>query len=367
MISAELERLLLAELGPSLQVPGEYEINLDDPSAQGLVFAWTAENPRRNAMSQRRWQNATIPIAGDPVWFTGPVPGGGRAGAAAIFDGSGNARATHSVSFEGANQLTILALAETADTASYGAVFEDTTNGGSPYISYDLQFRVGGVIRWELQSGGALTTLDFPVAVANTPYFMGGTYDGATSRQYIDGKMVQSAAMTGALGSGGHYSIGDDVFGSALNGKIYLIYAWRRALPEAEIRELARNPRRLFQPSALTLLTGRILSSGLGSSISLDKTIDPFSLDANIKALEGLSLTKTLSNFSLSANLAGQISISLSKTIPDFSLASAMESIDNISFDRSIDPFSLSAHLQNVSVPPSPKSNYVVSLRRRRR
>lgn len=261
MFSGELDRLLLSELGQNLQHQGEWEIDPDHPLAKDCIFAWTAENPRRNAMVGRRQQSLRF-NALDPTW-TAFTPGGGRGGACAVFDGTGNQHGDFASGIDPSQGpgWTMLALAQNNNPDGHAFDIFSKNNGGSPFVDFNLRFQNNSFSQpggWacDVRVAGGTNTVSFvtndPI-VSGQPYFFGSTYDGTTHTLYVDGKnLVTNSSTTGALlnDSSGTQRIGTNSATTGhgnLTGKIYLVFAWRRALTQAEVLSLTRNPRQMFR------------------------------------------------------------------------------------------------------------------------
>lgn len=82
------------------------------------------------------------------------------------------------------------------------------------YAPYDLFFRSNGTLVGQIfTNGGVLEVIDPKALAINTVYHAVLTYDGSTSRLYVNGALVATATKSGTIAgylSGYGFSIGDD-------------------------------------------------------------------------------------------------------------------------------------------------------------
>lgn len=261
-----------------------FGINQASCQAPGLIF-WgpgdvgggTLANAVPRYIKSGTTYNGTVPTGGK--WVPGVDGGKG----ALVYDGS-----TTRVALDNSNglpataKLSVSCWVKTSTTARYQYVF---VKWGVLANSDSWQLRIDaatGFVYWTLSTNGAYQAPNDLNGTSNVAdgkwHLIVATYDGATSRVYVDGKLENSVSVSGALFAGtsdvnfGGLSDGglttNWLIGSIDDPRIYNI-----ALPLAVIKsmynpstrwELRRRPRRYTGAGSGSILRlrARAMSGG---------------------------------------------------------------------------------------------------------
>jgi hypothetical protein len=163
----------------------------------------------------------------------------GRFGGALAFNGTGYVTIPHSGGLDLTTGMTLEAwVYPTTPLTDWATIVMKEMPGDSPYVLYAAI--TGGAPRVYITPRGiasATATGASPLPV-NTWSHLAGTFDGSTLRLYVNGTLVASRAVTGALrNSTGILTIGGNaVWGEYFQGRIDEVRIYNRALAPAEIQ-----------------------------------------------------------------------------------------------------------------------------------
>lgn len=129
----------------------------------------------------------------------------------------------------------------TSASRGFAGAFTDNSNTSALLFSGTdnlLRLRVNG-------GTDAISTATLPSG-SFTDVWIAGTYDGATSRVYINGKEEGSASVSGTIGVGTPPAFDLMQYagsaGTSMHGTVYLCYVYGRALGAGELRRLMVEP-----------------------------------------------------------------------------------------------------------------------------
>lgn len=206
--------------------PPVYAQSMDE----GLVGYWPFDEGS-GASSADRSGNGNTATLSPEVRFTNAIPPLPVNNAAALtFRAGGQVTAT-SNGLNNLQQLTIAAWVRQTDDQY---VQRYVTLGAENAV---LRYDVGLHFYLKLNDRLVGIRVDTAAFTLNSYHHVAGTYDGATLRLYLDGKLVGSQAVSGTVGSGSgiHFSSVEE----PLQGELDEVRIYNRALTPSAIRDMA--------------------------------------------------------------------------------------------------------------------------------
>ncbi|MCH7559683.1 MAG: LamG domain-containing protein [Planctomycetes bacterium] len=235
---------------PVLKPVRGIRLNKSHPLARGLVGYWLFNEGSGSTVFDLSGNNQTGTLQADAHFDVGGF------GSLIDFDGTGDFVSVVTNKDIGNGSYTVIARVQTgADVTSQTRVILGKRNTANTYPllfgidNYTTGKTQVGLHRWDgAASEKALSGID---AVANTDYWVAGTWDGTNLKLYVDGilKGTTDASALGDSSNADDYSIGArEKSGSELywDGKIYYVYLYNRALTASEIALLYREPFCMF-------------------------------------------------------------------------------------------------------------------------
>jgi glucose/arabinose dehydrogenase len=199
------------------------------PPATGLVGAWSFDETSGTTA-------ADASGSGNTGTVSGPARTAGRYGGALSFDGVNDwVTVNDANSLDLTNRITLEAWVRPTGLGDWRTVLIKERPGQLAYALYASTDN-------NRPSGHVFTNADImlrgpSVLAANTWSHLAYTYDGSTTRLYVNGTQVATAALTGnAMTSGSPLRIGGNaVWGEWFSGAIDEVRVYNRALSAAEI------------------------------------------------------------------------------------------------------------------------------------
>jgi hypothetical protein len=229
-------------------------INWEHPRARGLVGCWLFNERGGNRISDLSPSKNDGAFAGSPAWIPDALSLNGGAGSWVNFG--------YKQQFVfGSSDFTIcLRMIKNAETASWSNVFflcrgdvgADTDNNSFRWIlTTDGTNEIPDfIIR---KTGASVEAMGTQNLVIDRAYSMAAVRRGDTLNQYINGVLDgTSAGASGDIANGGAYplmlcSSGTGSSSSSVNGTIYYVYIYNRALSPDEITALCASPYEMFE------------------------------------------------------------------------------------------------------------------------
>lgn len=219
-------------------------LNRADPLAKGLAGAWLFSEGAGLSVRDSAGSNHGT-LTNGPTWGSGPY------GKLLTFDASNDY-----ISIPARTELLPTTAVTFAAIVRLNAAvdFRCIAAAMTSYGNYGWNFMVSstGFLRWEVDTTGGIVTLNGTTSIVGSHALVAGTYDGANTRVYRDGKQENSSALTGTIdyGSPPTFVIGVRFPSEALyywNGTQTAAWLWNRALTARDMRDLAADPFRMFR------------------------------------------------------------------------------------------------------------------------
>ncbi len=214
-------------------------INWNNPLTQGLTICGAGDTPFEivhNTMASQYGSAATIKAG---------IPGVGRSFNGSAGSGNSDGYSVVSNYTIGAGKpatMFCLAIQNTSSSGiTYGIMGNFAANG------FAIKPNSSGFHRFVVWDGGGQQNIASSVTVAlGIPHFTVGTIDGTTSRLYVDGTQLASAA-TGfsSAGLSSDFGVGTAA-ASGFDGTIFLWGVYNRCLSASEVLQLTNNPWQIF-------------------------------------------------------------------------------------------------------------------------
>ena len=198
----------------------------------GLVLSLDAGNSKSYPGSGTTWTD--LSGNGNTGTLTNGPTYSSANGGSIVFDGVNDyVGAGNSISGLNGTAVTVSAWVRTNSIGGEQYLLDASTNGGSGN-GLSIRIRANGSIRfWNYNA--TYNANSASILSANTWYYIAGTWDGTTSRVYInglpDGTNTGDANFLGSIYQIGH----SNMLGGFFNGNISSVSIYNRALSAAEI------------------------------------------------------------------------------------------------------------------------------------
>jgi hypothetical protein len=224
-------------------------INRSHPLARGLVGAWAFQDGGGSTLRDVSWRGNHGTLTNmDPAtdWVTS------RYGGALDFDGSNDYASvpqTSSLAFTTSMSIECLVKLDTTSGAQCIVDSRHTDNSGFYLFCYSHVAPISFV--FGMSTGGTADNLTTTPVVSGVWYHLIGTWDGATSRVYLDGVLEGSMSKTGTMTvSTAPLRIGyRHTNNYPLNGQVSLARLWDRPLSPSEVMDLYVSGNDLYSPA----------------------------------------------------------------------------------------------------------------------
>lgn len=236
------------------QPQGAVAVDWNSPISRDLTFAWNGSNPIYQSIFQ---QQGIIKGAGS---VRPSVQGIAFASTA----GSGNGidfGSSYKPIKAGSTAHTILCLANpvAGATGIRQTLWAQGDDGAAPYRQYTLMADANGagygrgVFQFQHYDGAAVCIANSNASLVNGKWHVFvGLRDGTSAKVFLDGKNETNSVLGAFTSSpdttGPTYISGVSGSSRAMTGGNALSFVWNRALSDAEVAEVSRNPWQLFAP-----------------------------------------------------------------------------------------------------------------------
>ena len=231
-------KLKFGQIKPNLG----HSINWGHPLAKGLVGHWLMNEGTGNVVQDLSGNDHTGTLVNNAIWGAGTKYGMG-----VICNDATNRRITvpHSTALDMVGEYTIIVGLNTQDSGTGG--FIGKRNGAAVWWGWGTF--LGKLIFWT-------NTNSYPVSTATgyndgLDHIVAFTRRGTTGIFYQDGRFLESKTVDGAdLSNTASLEIGLMVSDSyVLDGTIYFVYLFNRALSASEVAALSAKPFGMFRPT----------------------------------------------------------------------------------------------------------------------
>jgi len=249
-------------------------LNRSHPLSRGLVGLWLFNEGSGNKVFDLSGNNQSGTLQADAHFDIG------KFGSLIGFDGTGDYISVVTNNDIGNGSYTVVARVQTgADVTSQTRIILGKRNTANKY-PFQLEINEYVVGKTQLDNsrwdGGAgfESCLSGTDCIANTDYWVAGTWDGTNLKVYVDGilKNTVDASALGDSSTTDNYSIGArEKSGSELywDGKIYYVYLYNRALSASEVALLHREPFCMFKdPADLIMMVAGQVTVGMAGAMT---------------------------------------------------------------------------------------------------
>jgi len=253
----------------SLNNKNDTDLNIMD----GLQAYWSCdEYPKMdisNVNDENGYMNLTALLSRSNTIYTYGV---GKIGNACVFKNTNvDKYTTGQPNVSGWSSITLAYWAKMNSVVAAGGIIG---NGASSYLNRSFNSIFGSTIQFRVYNATTFKTSVSPFAPnAGEWYHVVGTYDGANTKLYVNGTLVDTDALMGNMlttnSIDGDLILGWAVNNSQFNGSIDEIYILNRSLNYTEVATLYNTS---LRPTAMPIVTITGTSGGILQNISANFT-----------------------------------------------------------------------------------------------
>jgi hypothetical protein len=237
-------------------------VNTGHSLTQGLVGCWILNEGAGDVINDRGYYNNTSAFTGVPEW------GGGQTGYALTCDND--------------QYVTFGTKLSTISPGQFSVVWSGTpryNSGASAFFVGQYQYNATGYdwgFYWSatgpkyvfyVKTASAVAVTSTSLIAIGTPVSLVGTYDGANLRLYVNGKLEGGpTAQTGNCTTTYAWKIGHTWNSAYDRMETDFLYAYNRALSDAEATEISSDPYAMFRSSFDLSLYGGLPVPTTGSA-----------------------------------------------------------------------------------------------------